>query len=105
MVAQAAVTAAAATLAGVWWILVWALLVVGAVLVIGALVWRLVRQAIALGRTVGESASRAGDALTAPADAPPGAATTSVFLDPDAPGGPDAQPFISRPLRPGRRRA
>lgn len=87
-----------------WWILVWALLVVGAVLVIGLLVWRLVKQLLALGRTIGESAGKAGDAF-APSgvhatDAPP-----SVFLDPEAPGGPDAPPVTRQTLRSGRRRA
>lgn len=88
-----------------WWILAWVLLVAGAAVVIGALLWRLVTQVLALGRVVAESAGRAGEALARPAGATAGPATTSVFLDPDAPGGPDAPSFTSRPLRGKRRRA
>lgn len=65
-----------------WWILIWALLLLLAAAVIGLLGWRLFRQVLALGRELGDSGGRVGDVLSAmhrPASAPP---TSSVFLDP-----------------------
>lgn len=87
-----------------WWILVWAVLVVGAVAVIGALAWRLVKQALSLGRALADAATSAGDALTPTPDAGAGAPASSVFLDPEAPGG-DGPTVTGRSLRVRRRRA
>jgi hypothetical protein len=49
-----------------WWILIWFLLAVGAIVVLGLLAWRLVRQGIALFAQLGRSASVIGDALAPP---------------------------------------
>jgi len=68
--------------AAVWWILVWALLLLAAVSVIGLLGWRLFRQVVALGRELGASGGRVAQAMAARDQ--PGAATpspASVFLD------------------------
>ncbi len=67
-----------------WWILVWALLLVAAAAAIGLLGWRLVRQVLALGRELGASAGRVSDATAAMHAPDQVAAPSSVFLDPDA---------------------
>ena len=46
-----------------WWILVWVLLLLGALVVIALLGWHLVRRGIALGRELGHSAEQVSDAL------------------------------------------
>lgn len=46
-----------------WWILIWVLLLLGALAVVALLGWHLVRRGIALGRELGRSAERASDAL------------------------------------------
>lgn len=47
-----------------WWILVWVLLVVGACAVLTLVVWRLVGQAIALGRELATTADRFSTVLS-----------------------------------------
>ncbi len=63
-----------------WWILIWAVLLVGAVVVLALVVWHVVRQAIALGRQLGASAEEAGR-LLAPIQQPYRPAA-SVLSDP-----------------------
>jgi hypothetical protein len=46
-----------------WWILVWALLLLGAAVVVGLLGWYLIRRGIALGRQLGQSAEDVSGAL------------------------------------------
>lgn len=46
-----------------WWILLWVLLVLGAVALLGWLAYRLLRQGLAFGRQLGESAGQVADAL------------------------------------------
>ncbi len=46
-----------------WWILVWVLLLLGALVVIALLGWHLVRRGISLGRELGHSAEQVSDAL------------------------------------------
>lgn len=41
-----------------WWVLVWTVLVLGALGVLALLAWRLFRQLLGLGREVGEAAER-----------------------------------------------
>lgn len=67
-----------------WWILVWALLVLAAVVVIGLLGWRLFHQVLALGREVGASGGRAGDAMAGMRRPVRASSPSSVFLDPDS---------------------
>jgi len=69
----------------VWWILVWAFLLLTAVAVIGLLGWRLFRQVLALGREVGASGGRAGAAMAGMRQQVGAPAPSSVFLDPDSP--------------------
>lgn len=69
-----------------WWILVWLLLLVGALAVVALLGWHLVRRGIALGRELGHSAEQVSAAV-APALAPYEPAH-SVLSDPST--APDA---------------
>lgn len=41
-----------------WWLLIWTLLVIGGLVVIALVIWRLIRQVIALGREIGRQADR-----------------------------------------------
>lgn len=64
-----------------WWILIWALLLLAALASLGLLGWRLFRQVLALGREIGTSGGRVADALAA-LDRPQAVtAPSSVFLD------------------------
>ncbi|HEX8497283.1 MAG TPA: hypothetical protein VF661_08825 [Actinomycetales bacterium] len=81
-----------------WWILVWVLLVVGAAAVIGLLLWRLVKQALALGRQLADTAGTLGEATAAARGLPREPAPSSVFLDPDS------QPSVQQRSRGTRRR-
>jgi len=68
----------------VWWILIWALLLLAAAAAIGLLGWRLVRQLIALGRELAASGDRVAQVMSAADAGGRVAAPSSVFLDPDA---------------------
>ena len=81
-----------------WWILVWALLLLAATAVMGLLGWRLFRQVLALGREFAASGGRVADALAGVHQPEPVAAPSSVFLDPDA------QPEVGRRSRSRRHR-
>ncbi|GAA4354687.1 hypothetical protein [Angustibacter luteus] len=66
-----------------WWILIWALLLLGAAAVLGLLVWKsVIKRGIALGRQLGESSdlvSRALEPVSEPYRPDP-----SVLVDPNA---------------------
>ncbi len=79
-----------------WWILIWALLLLAAVATLALLGWRLFRQVLALGRELGASGGRVADALAALHRPQAVSAPSSVFLDPGA------QPELGRRSR-GRR--
>ncbi|MDM7831180.1 hypothetical protein [Cellulomonas edaphi] len=70
------------------WFVVWTVLVIGAVLVIGRLLLRLWRQAVALGRQLAEASevlarlAEQVDALQAAAERDPRSTAPTVFDDP-----------------------
>lgn len=81
-----------------WWILVWVVLVLAAAGVIGLLTFRLVKQALALGRQLATSAGTIGEAMDAARGLQHEPAPSSVFLDPDS------QPSVQQRSRGARRR-
>lgn len=50
-------------LPGVWWVLIWIVLALGALAFLGLLGWRLVKQVIALGRELGRTGEKVATAL------------------------------------------
>lgn len=67
-----------------WWILVWAVLLLASAALIALLGWRLFRQVLALGREVGASGGRASEAMAQMRGPASASAPSSVFLDPDS---------------------
>ena len=65
-----------------WWILIWVLLLLGALAVIALLAWHLVKRGIALGRQLGHSAEEISTALAPAFDHYEPA--HSVLVDPSA---------------------
>lgn len=62
------------------WVLLWVVLVLGAAVVLGFLVYRLVRGALAVVRAAGDAGARVGE-LTAPGVPPPRPVPTTAVLD------------------------
>lgn len=67
-----------------WWILVWAVLLLAAAALIALLGWRLFRQVLDLGREIGASGGRASEAMAGMQGSVQASAPSSVFLDPDS---------------------
>ena len=87
-----------------WWILIWVLLVVAAAVVLGLVVWGVIRQGIALGRQLvvsGETVSRETAALRGVGERY--RPEPSVLVDPEAAPGPRTR-APRRGGRPHRRR-
>jgi hypothetical protein len=80
-----------------WWILVWALLLVGAAVVLALVGWHVVKKAIALGRQLGASAEQVSRLLEPLQE--PYRPATSVLADPSTLPEP-----ATRRSRAGRRR-
>lgn len=67
-----------------WWILVWAVLLLATAALIALLGWRLFRQVLDLGREIGVSGGRVSDAMAQMRGPASVSAPSSVFLDPDS---------------------